>query len=351
LGDSQPSAEATAPVVTITSPASGQSFELGSRVEILSSAVAPQGVVRTELIVDGEVVWVDANADPQPGAPFIVAQPWTPDVPGSHLIQVTAYNPDNLPGSSEPLTLEVAAPSAQAVEDVETPPATVQSETPAPTDTPVSALADAPTATPLPPATATPVIPTPTPTPVLPTSTPTRTPTPGRYSATGFEPEGRFKDIWEALEAGDSRLGYPTQPEINDRNFAKQYFENGLMYWWDNPDGADYIWVIDSPAADLRSGSRSNRYPDEWDGDDDVSCDAAAANAEKGPVRGFGWLWCQRPELQTRLGNPVESEAGSGGTPPFGRVLTFQGGVMLHNPLNAEVYVLFDQGDWQRFGW
>ena len=248
-------------------------------------------------------------------------------------------------------TYQSSEQSAQAAEAVETPVEAVQSEALAPTDTPVSALADAPTVTQQPPATATPILPTPSPTAVLPTSTPTKTPTPGRYSATEFEPEGRFKEIWEELEGGDSRLGYPTQSEINDRDFAKQYFENGLMYWWDNPDGPDYIWVIDSPAADLRSGDRSNRYPDEWDGDDDISCDAAAANAGTGPVRGFGWLWCERPELQARLGNPVETEAGSGGTPPFGRVLTFQGGLMLHNPLNAEVYVLFDQGDWRRFSW
>jgi hypothetical protein len=280
-----------------------------------------------------------------------VAQTWPAELPGSHVIQVTAYNTDNVAGQSEPLTVNVIAASAQSVADSEASPVPDQPEPSPPTETPVSTLADAPTAPPLPAATATPAPPTPTPTPALPTATPTNTPTPGAYASTGLDPEGRFKDIWEELGGGDSRLGYPTGPEINDRNFAKQYFENGLMYWWDNPDDPDQIWVIDSPAPDLRSGARSNRYPDEWDGDDEVSCEAAAANAEKGPLRGFGWLWCQRPELQSRLGNPVEPEAGSSGNPPFGRVLFFQGGVMLHNPLNAEVYVLFDQGDWQRFSW
>jgi len=351
LSDSEPSEDAGAPVVTVSSPTNGQKFELGSRVQILSSAVDLQGIVRTELIVDGEIVWVDANAEPQPEAPFIVAQPWTPDVPGSHVIQVTAYNSDNVPGSSVPLTVNVAASSAQAMEDAEAPTDTVQPEAPAPTLTSVSVLADAPTATSQLPPTATPERPTPSPTPLLPTLTPTSTPTPGLYPPTGIEPEGRFKEIWEELEAGDSRLGYLTQPEISDRDFAKQYFENGVMYWWDNPDRPDYIWVIDAPAADLRSGRSSNRYPDEWDGDDEVSCEAAEANNGKGPLRGFGWLWCQRPELQTRLGNPVEAETGSGGAPPFGRVLMFHGGVMLYNPLDSEVYVLFDQGDWQRFSW
>lgn len=347
LSDSRSAGDAARPAVTISSPTNGQDFQLGSQVEVLSSAVDPQGIARTELVVDGEVVWVDANADPQPETPFIVAQPWTPAVPGSHVIQVTAYNADNVPGSSAPLTVNVAAPAAQAAEDIDT----TAPEASAPTNTPLSVLADAPTATSRPPATVTPAQTPPTPTPAPPTFTPTATPTPGVYAPTGLEPEGRFAEIWEELGAGESRLGYPTQPAFTDRDFARQYFENGVMYWWDNPEEPDYIWVVDSPADDLRSGESSNRYPDEWDGDDEVSCDAARANDGKGPFRGFGWLWCQRPELQTRLGNPVEPETGSGGAPPFGRVLIFQGGVMLYNPLNSEVYVLFDQGDWQRFRW
>ena len=185
----------------------------------------------------------------------------------------------------------------------------------------------------------------------MPLPTPSVTPTPGTCRSTGLEPEGRFNDIWLELGAGDSRLGYPTGPEISDRNFAKQFFERGMMYWWDNPDDPDFMWVIDAPEPDLKSGATSNRYPDEWAGDDEYSCDQARSNAEKGPLRGFGWLWCQHPELQSRLGNPVESEAGSGGNPPFGRVQFFQGGVMLYIPKNAQVYVLFDQGDWQRFNW
>jgi hypothetical protein len=123
------------------------------------------------------------------------------------------------------------------------------------------------------------------------------------------------------------------------------------MYWWDNPDGPAYIWVIDSPQPDLKSGATSNRYRDEWDGDREISCEEATANADKGPRRGFGWLWCQRPELRTRLGYPRESEAVSGGAPPYGHVQFFQGGVMLYNPKNGELFVLFDQGDWQRFNW
>jgi hypothetical protein len=348
LSSEQPISNDTTPLVTISSPSTDQKIELGSEVEILSTAVDAAGIVRTELVVDGQVIWVDGNADPQPNTPFIVAQPWTPDVAGSHVIQVKAYNMSNLTGQSEPLAVEVLAASAQTVDD-RSPSDTVEPTPSLATNTPVSVLQNAPTATVEPSPTPTQVSATPTPT--IPLPTPSATPTPGSFAATGLEPEGRFKDIWEELDAGSSRLGYPLGLEIADQSFARQYFEKGMMYWWDNPDGDDYIWVIDSPEPDLKRGATWNRYPDEWDGDAEYACDEARANAEKGPVRGFGWLWCKRPELQARLGNPREREAGSGSNPPYGHVQFYQGGVMLYDPINGEVFVLFDQGDWQRFGW
>ena len=348
FGNTSSTATGDTPTVVITGLTSGQQLELGREFQILSTAEDTAGIVRTELLVDGKVIWVDANADPQPNTPFIVAQPWTPTVSGSHVIQARTYNKNNVTGESAPLTVEVMAASAQAIGETPQPDTVVPSPVP-PTATPVTALQDVPTPTIPPLPTSTPVPPLPTPTPVIILPSPTATPTPGVFTATGLVPEGRFKDIWEKLGGGKSRLGYPIAPAITDRDYAKQYFERGLMFWWDAPDDPNYIWVIDSPAPDLRSGATSNRYPDEWDGDDKYACDEARSNAEKGPVRGFGWLWCQRPELRRRLGNPIEVEAGSGGNPPFSQVQFFQGGVMLANPLNAEVYVLFDQGDWQRF--
>ena len=354
LGGDDPSvAEGSGPLVTLSSPNAGQKLEPGSEVKVQSTSIdTTAGIVRVELLIDNQVIWVDANPQPQPNTPYIISQPWTPDISGSHVIQVRAYNTDNLPGQSEALVVQVvavaqAAASAQATDD-ELPPADDGPEISTPTNTPspiVEATAS-PTATPLPP----PVTPTATTTPTI-TPTPTSTPTPGTFVATGIKPDGRFKDIWYEVGEGDSRLGYPTGPEINDRNFAKQYFEKGLMYWWDNPDDPGYIWVIDSPAANLKSGTTWNRYLDTWEGEDEYSCDAARSNGDRGPIRGFGKMWCERSELQTRLGNPREGEAGSGGNPPYSHVQFYQGGVMVYNPLNAEVFVLFDQGAWLRFGY
>ena len=185
-------------------------------------------------------------------------------------------------------------------------------------------------------------IPTHSPT-VAVTNSPTTIPT---FTPRGVIPDGRFKDIWQGLDAGDSRLGYPISQEFSNRDFVIQRFEKGVMYWWDNPDNRDYIWVIDSPAADFKSGQKSTQFTDEWNGQQ-YNCEAAPDNGDKGPKGGFGWLWCHQQELQRRLGNPREAEVKYNGS----HVQFFQGGVMLCDPINHEVYVLFTRGDWQMFPW
>ncbi len=341
LGDQTPT-PASRPQVMISNPLTGQSLPAEAEVNVLSTAIDGEGITRVELVVNGEVQRIDANAQPQPNTPFIVAQPWLAR-PGTYVIQVRAYNTAGVAGESAPVQVTMVTQAQAAGFTPTAPPA---ADTPSPTPTPATSTSTllAPADTPPPP-------PSPTGPPGTPTATATPTPTPGRFTATGFEPQDRFYDIWQEVGGGRSRLGYPTGPEISGQNYAKQYFEKGLMFWWDNPDTPDFIWVIDSPAADLNSGSRWNRYPDRWDGADPFACDKVRENGDKGPVRGFGQLWCERNELQQRLGLPWEYETGSAGNPPFSRVQFFQGGVMVYNPINAEVFVLFDQGDWLRFGY
>ena len=61
----QPSAPDTLPVITISSPTSGQEIEPGTEIEIMSTAIDVEGIVRTELLVDGQVIWVDGGQDGQ----------------------------------------------------------------------------------------------------------------------------------------------------------------------------------------------------------------------------------------------------------------------------------------------
>ncbi len=339
--NSTPANTGNKPSVTISNPAANAQLAAGQAITVTSASIDPaSAVARVELVVDGQVVYVDANANPNPGQPFIVAQPWTPSGPGPHTMQVKAYNQNNASGESAALPVQVVA--AQAALTPTAAATKVGALTVAET-TPAVTAVSTPTAAPTPTFPPAPALPGPTATINL---TPTATPAPQKFSPTGFKPEGQFKDIWLELDAGNSRLGYPLGPEIADRNYAQQRFERGLMFWWDNPETPDYIWVISSPAEDLSSGKTSNLYADTWqEAQGEYACPAANNG---GPIRGFGKVWCNHPELQTRLGKPVEPERGSGGLPPFARVQFFQGGVMVYNPVGNEAFVLFAQGDWLR---
>ena len=332
----------SAPTAIVTSPLADEIVSPGQAVKVVSSSQGERGIARVELVVNGEVVRVDANPDPQPNTPYLVAQPWTPKTPGSYRVLVRAYNTANVVGESEAVLVKVEELSAQAVE---TAPAVTASTATAPA-----------AATSTVPATPSPV---PTPSAVAPATSdttltsPLSEPTPAPlidFAPTGFEPQGSFAKIWDDLGGGDSRLGYPLAPEVDGRNFAYQYFSTGVMYWWDNPDGPNFIWVMASASPDdFWRGSVWKRYEDTWSGDDLYSCDAARQNPKNGPMRGFGKVWCTEAGVFDQLGAPSHPEYGSGGVAPFSKAQFFQGGVMLFNPFGSEVFVLFNQGGWQRF--
>jgi hypothetical protein len=324
LPNQTPTPVASQPAVTVSSPAANQTLAQGQEIQVQSTSIDPQqAIVRVELVVDGQVVWIDANADPKANTAFIVAQPWTPTVPGNHTIQVTAYNQNT-------------SPAIRSAGGASGRPGQRQ---PAPPTTEVAPLASVET----PAATAAPVELTPSPTATV-TPTPTSTPAPQKFNPTGLEPDGRFKDIWLTLKAGASRLGYPTGPVIAERDFARQRFQKGLMIWWDNPENPDYIWVIDSPAKD-NAYATSTCIPTPGKGICRIFLQAPMMTARAR----FGKVWCEHSELQGRLSKPTEGERGSGGNPPYAQVQLFQGGAMIYLPLTGEVFVLFAQGDWQRF--
>jgi hypothetical protein len=341
-----PVAETVGPTVTILSPLAGQSFAAGQTVTVQSEAVDRRGIVRVELVIDDQATRIDANANPEPSVPFIVAQLWLPEEPGDYTVQVRAFNTANVAGDSEILVITVgdAAPIAT---ETQRPTATLSTAV----DTVPTATPGPPTPTPTPEIEPSPTSPPPTPTPAgTPTPEPTPMPLPtSDFEPTGLEPEGRFNDIWLEVNGGKGPLGYPTGPQIEERDFAKQYFDGGLMFWWDNPDGDNHIWVIDRLGDNFQAGNDWTRFADQWQGNGEYSCQAARRNGARGPLRGFGKVWCDNPDIAASLGNPVEAERGSGGNAPFAIVQFFQGGVMIYNPLNAEVLALFDSGGWRRF--
>lgn len=158
-------------------------------------------------------------------------------------------------------------------------------------------------------------------------------------------PIGRFGHVWRAAFDGPGgSLGFAVEP-ARDTWSAWQPFERGLMFWQDNPD-ADAILVL-FYGSDADHGAW-RRFLDTWREGDPERAGYTSPPDLWEPIRGFGRVW--RDELD---GGPDGSAAiGWAVVPEQGFVGTWQPlehGLMLWNPVDAQVYVLLDDGSWRRF--
>lgn len=349
-----------APSVSLTSPLPGETAPVGEPISVNSTSVDPDGVQRAELWVDDVLLRVDTNPDID--SPYIVSQTWQSEVPGAHVVLVKAFDARGVEGQSQPvaITLEAAAqtvPESTALAGVSptpaeggpSPPVSTWTPTPPPTQTPTPTSTVLVMCTP-PPCQADEVYYCPGDCPGgcgTQCATPTPKPTPPSFEPTGIETHGIFEPVWEKPEV-KAYLGYSTGEASDERRYARQYFEHGYLYWWDRPGGPGLIWAVEMPQPAAAQGFRwTGPYEDTWEGGDPFSCDAARPNPD-GPIRGFGKLWCERPEIAQAIGAARNPENGTGDTTNYGVVQFFQGGVMLYSPLDREVWVLFDGGTWQR---
>jgi len=139
-----PSAQAGPPIASITSPENNSGVSAGQRVTIAFSAADVKGVSQIELVIDGQAVRVETVNPPVNS--FVASEPWTPQAPGSHVIEVRSFNVDGV--ASEPARIVVIVNA----------PVDAASPTPIPVDTPTPPVSLVP--------------PTPTLAPPAPTSTP-----------------------------------------------------------------------------------------------------------------------------------------------------------------------------------
>jgi hypothetical protein len=224
-----------------------------------------------------------------------------------------------------------------------------------PTDTPVPTATDTPTGVYVPPATA------------PPTETATATPVPTvNQTATAdievaqtrqftliieqeavaatqtveadcdFEPGDEFREKWIMYQ---DRLGCATNHAVSG-NFAEQAFENGMMFWSEvlkqifvAVGGNQGDWyVFDQPDPQSRS------YNPEGPG-----CDPSAEVPENRlqPIRGFGTIWCDVPEIRD-VGWATEREHGVDGA----RFQPYENGAMLRS--NDGIYYISDGNRYRR---
>ena len=102
------------PTVVITFPRPGHNAVEGQEIVVESvSAVADEkGITRIELWADGQLVHSLA-VDP-PAAAYTASQPWTPAVVGTHVLEIRAYNTDDVSSDPAQVTVAVGEGLAQA---------------------------------------------------------------------------------------------------------------------------------------------------------------------------------------------------------------------------------------------
>lgn len=114
-----------------------------------------------------------------------------------------------------------------------------------------------------------------------------------------YQPTGAFALIWENNPHIQQALGFATAPEATRSNAAVQRFDHGVM-----------VWVEENRRiyAFLDTG-RWFAYEDTFQEDEPESDPSLIPPAGKQqPVRGFGKVWRQHPELRTAIGWALAKE-------------------------------------------
>ncbi len=163
--------------------------------------------------------------------------------------------------------------------------------------------------------------------------------TTGALPGSALHPIGRFGYLWRAALGGPGGpLGYATAEE-QELWSAVQPLERGLLVWLDQLY-EDQVYVL-TYGQDEQHGDWQ-QYADTWREGDLESAGLTPPEGLLEPIRGFGRVW--REELGgpgAAVGWALAAEQGY-----VGAVQPFEHGLMLWNPLNGTVYLLWDDATW-----
>jgi hypothetical protein len=243
-----------------------------------------------------------------------------------------------LPATFTLIPTETETPTATVSATVSvTPSATItETATPTPTDTPTftpappdnDAIAQlislAEQATILPPEFMAGV----TPGAVLPGTTPGIVPTTG-ITVCAFPPPGGFGTAYLADPALAQQLGCPLPTGVISTTSAAQVFERGSMLWLQGAPNLIYA---------LFNTGRFQRFDDTYNANaDPFNGGETPPPGLREPVRGFGKVWRQYPNVRADLGWGLADELGGTST-----AQRFDRGQMIYLPQRGEILVLVE---------
>ena len=119
---------------------------------------------------------------------------------------------------------------------------------------------------------------------------------------------------------------------------AENNFIGGKMFWREPTDHAQALVLYHEGTW------KAYEHSPFVEGSPEFSCPDAKTPSQCPPTpkRGFGMMWCNIPEIRTRLGDATDCERGYQGL-----MQDFDRGSMLRTDTGA-IYVLFGDGTWER---
>ncbi len=130
----QSAAVSQASTVTFLTPANGAQAELNVPLIVQATAADPRGVTRLELWADGALVSQQTSPSPQGASPLLLNFTYTPTTPGSHALELRAFNTTNQQSAVGFITINTVAGSVTPTAEI----ATATSTPPPPTVSPTA---------------------------------------------------------------------------------------------------------------------------------------------------------------------------------------------------------------------
>jgi len=172
-----------------------------------------------------------------------------------------------------------------------------------------------------------------------PTNTPQSTPIPTMLLQPTSTPTcpafgGPFETVWDTVQ---DVIGCASGSAITGL-VAEESFQGGKMFWREPVDYAQILVLFNDGTWQIVKHSPF------VEGSPEFSCpdDNTPSQCPPTPKRGFGMVWCDTPEIRSRLGNATDCERGYQSP-----MQQFERGFMLQTDSGA-TYVFYDDGWWER---
>lgn len=155
-----------------------------------------------------------------------------------------------------------------------------------------------------------------------------------------MEPVRGFGKIWRDDKDVRERLGCATIPEEPVLPAAQQHFQRGYMFWRGDTRTI-YVFLLNAPRDQYGTWLE---VKDTWvEGEAVPTVQGGAPDGAYVPVRGFGKIWANNPDLREKIGYATEPETSVGAV-----WQPFEQGMALWTS-DRTIRIMYEDKLWQHF--